>query len=509
MIVDNASFVSHADELARADAAAAALVATRRDRWYPAYHVAAEAGWINDPNGLCFYKGRYHAYFQHHPYGTEWGPMHWGHVSSADLVTWRHEPIALAPSIEADRDGCWSGSCVVGDDGLLYAFYTGHRWRTDSADASSRREVQCLATSDDGVRWEKRGVVVPGIEPLANFRDPKVWRQDDVWCMVVGQQSTQGRGQIALYTSRDLLAWDYAGVVYEHPSPEVRMLECPDLFALGDKWVLCFSAMGMRPQGYVGRNRNNTGYLVGSWRLGEPFVPEASCPDDDTAHPADFIPCDWGHNYYAPQSFLTPDGRRVQFGWMSAFQFEAAEKADGWCGQFTLPRELALGQNGRVVARPIAEVERLLADECAHGAMEVGPDEERLFADDVACGMVELVLDLAQSDAERMGIEVHRTANGNRLYVAYDAQTGCVVVERHGCRRGARGYRAVPVRPRSGLLKLQLWLDRGSVEVFVNDGEATLCELSYPGEGPRSLAIVSESGTTQVRRAAYRRMALA
>lgn len=483
---DDAPFASHAQELARADASVTRMSGTRRDRWYPTYHVAAQAGWINDPNGLVFFGGRYHAFFQHHPYGTDWGPMHWGHVSSPDLVTWRHEPVALAPSIEAERDGCWSGSCAVGDDGRLYAFYTGHRRQADPMDASSRREVQCVAVSDDGIAWKKLGVVVPGVRPMGNFRDPKVWRQDGAWCMVVGQQSAEGRGQVALYHSSDLLAWEYGGIVYEHPTPGVRMLECPDLFAVGDEWVLCFSAMGMRAQGYVGRNYNNAGYVLGSWELGSPFVPHT-----------DFIPCDWGHNYYAPQSFEAPDARRIQFGWMNAFRFDAPEKADGWCGQLTLPRELTV-EDGVVHARPVAETERLLGPAHTWDAVELGANERFVLADDLACGRLDLTLDLRSTDAERVGVEAHRSPDGYCLHVAYDAQTNCVVVDRNRSLRGNRGYRAFPLRSHRDTLKIQLWLDRGSLEVYVNDGEATLSELSYPGEGPRELALVSESGTACV-----------
>ena len=167
------------EQLERAEAGVAKLLEGRSDRWYPLFHIAAKAGWINDPNGLSYFNGRYHVYFQHHPFGTQWGPMHWGHVSSEDMVTWRREPIAMAPSIEADRDGVFSGSAVVSDDNQLVAYYTGHRWRNGVNEDEGNLQVQCMAVSDDGITFEKTGVIVECPEGLLHFRDPKVWRMGD------------------------------------------------------------------------------------------------------------------------------------------------------------------------------------------------------------------------------------------------------------------------------------------------------------------------------------------
>jgi len=118
----------HAEQLSLAEAGVSALETTRNDRWYPKFHIASNGGWINDPNGLCFYKGRWHVFYQLHPHGTQWGPMHWGHVSSDNMVDWHREPIAFAPSLEQERHGVFSGSAVIGDDGKPWIFYTGHRW---------------------------------------------------------------------------------------------------------------------------------------------------------------------------------------------------------------------------------------------------------------------------------------------------------------------------------------------------------------------------------------------
>lgn len=154
-------------------------------RWYPRYHLAARAGWMNDPNGLVWFDGWYHAFYQHHPYSTQWGPMHWGHARSKDLVNWEHLPVALAPEGPDDKDGCFSGSAVVDGD-MLALIYTGHKFHGDPGDEANLYQVQCLATSRDGIHFVRHGTVIDTPPGLHHFRDPKVWREGEWWYMVVG-----------------------------------------------------------------------------------------------------------------------------------------------------------------------------------------------------------------------------------------------------------------------------------------------------------------------------------
>lgn len=486
----NTPFASHEQALAQAERGVAELAAARRDRWYPAFHIASPGGWINDPNGLSHFRGRWHVFYQLHPFGTQWGPMHWGHASSADLVSWRCERVALAPSLEAERAGVFSGSAVVGDDGLLHLFYTGHRWANGVDEGAGTLEVQCHAVSADGVSFEKRGVVVGNPGRLLDFRDPKVWSQDGTWLMVVGRRSPDGRGEVVLFASDDLDAWRYEGMVYRHPDPDVYMLECPDLFELAApsgerRWALCFSAMGARPEGYLYRNANNAGYLLGTWAPGEPFSPEG-----------DFRPLDWGQNFYAPQTVAAPDGRRLMVGWMSPAG-PLPVQGDGWCGQLTVPRELELAEDGTLRTLPARELAGLREGSREHGPLELAANEElTVLEDDGGACEVELEVDLRASSAERLGLRLHATPDGGYAYVAYDAQTGRVALDRQAERMGERGYRAAPAGSLAGgLLRLRVLVDRGSVEVFVGDGEQALSAYSLPTDGPRAVRLVAESGT--------------
>ena len=152
----------HAAELAKAEAGVAEMAANRNNRWYPKYHIASNGGWINDPNGLCFYKGRWHVFYQLHPYGTQWGPMHWGHVSSTDMLSWKREPIMFAPSLEQEKDGVFSGSAVIDDNGDLRFYYTGHRWTNGHDNTGGDWQVQmtALPDNDELTSATKQGMII-------------------------------------------------------------------------------------------------------------------------------------------------------------------------------------------------------------------------------------------------------------------------------------------------------------------------------------------------------------
>lgn len=476
----------HRAALRRAETAVTGLRAVRGDRWYPRFHIAAAGGWINDPNGLCYFGGRYHVFFQHHPFGSAWGPMHWGHVSSADLVTWRREPIALAPSLEADRDGVFSGSAVVDDDGNLVVFYTGHRWRNGVDETDGNLQVQCMAVSRNGVDFDKRGVVVTGPAELPHFRDPKVWRTGDRYFMVFGACSATRRGEVWLYHSADLAHWEFDRVLYQDPDPGVYMLECPDLFALGEHWVLTYCPMGAEPDGYLFRNGHNAGYVVGDWAPGSDFRPLTG-----------YQVGDWGAEYYAPQSFSAPDGRQLSFAWMGQFDYRIVTADDGWCGQLTIPRELSLGPDLRLRSRPAAELTALRRNSVDHGAFELGRNEDRvLLSRGGECCEIELTVDLRAGTAERIGLAVNHTPGGHETLVAYDDLARRVLLDRRSTGFGERGYRSAPLD--TDELRLRVFVDRGSVEVFIGDGAATLSSITQPADGPRSVQLYCESGTAAV-----------
>ena len=474
------------EQIEKAEAAVHELLENRKDRWYPTFHIAPLAGWMNDPTGLSFFKDRYQVYFQHNPYSPVWGPMHWGHVSSSDLVTWRREPIAFAPSVEEDKDGVFSGSAVVNDD-TLYTYYTGHRWRNGVNEDEGNLQVQMMATSKDGITFDDKKMIVDSPEGLLHFRDPKVWKMGDTWYMVFGACSADNRGQVWLYTSDDMETWNFDRILFQDPDPKVFMLECPDLFPVGDKWILMYGPMGPDPVGYGSRNGHNAGYVVGNWAPGEDFEPLTN-----------YRPGDWGHNFYAPQSFEAPDGRRILFGWMGAFTLPiVSQNEDGWSGQLTVPREVSLNEDLTWNTKPIAELESLRVSTEDLGSFVVPTNTTQVLVEDAGPMEIELEVDLEQTTSERVGLLIHKTESGAHTFVGYDDLAQRVFIDRRLTGHCDRGYRAAPYRG-GRKLNLRIFVDNGSIEVFVDGGVEAVTSFSFPLDGPRSLEISSESGPIHV-----------
>lgn len=309
------------------------------------YHFEPKKGWMNDPNGLVWFKGYYHAFFQHNPYAAHWDKMHWGHAVSTDLIHWDECDIALYPDMPyEDEGGCYSGSAIVKDD-ILYLFYT-----SVSAELG---QTQSVAMSSDGFHFTKyEGNPVIAAFPAdgsKEFRDPMVFRNpmydaasnssDNAsimpYGMVIGSDH-DGHGRVLMYVSEDLLHWQYSHVLYESKDYELT-IECPNFFPLGDKYVLMYCRMNY--------DAYSVRFVIGDFD-GRNFVPQSECTPEA------------GPQFYAPQTFEAPDGRRIMIGWYYDWHRKVDEAAE-YAGAFTIPRELTC-RNNRIYSFPVAETAPLL-----------------------------------------------------------------------------------------------------------------------------------------------------
>ncbi len=297
------------------------------------YHFEPKIGWMNDPNGLCYYKGKIHAFFQHNPKDVVWGPMHWGHAVTEDFIHWTEEKIAMYPDMPYEDDvGCFSGSTVVVND-TMHLFYT--------AVSKKLGQTQCKAECDGKkvTKYKNNPIITtPFVGSNKDFRDPKVIPYKDGYRMVVGVDDG-GVGKILLYKSIDLTSWEFVNEIYSNPSIGGTP-ECPDLFKLEDKWVLKYSAIKPQKEAEV--------FVVGDFD-GTNFKQQAV-----------YYPFTGHRDYYAGQTFEMPDGRRIIIFWFYHDR-RPLEKGATSAGGFSIPFTLFF-KDGRLCAKPVEEVQSLFKD---------------------------------------------------------------------------------------------------------------------------------------------------
>ena len=445
----------------------------------PMYHVTGGVGWINDPNGFSRYRGEYHLFYQYHPYNKQWGPMHWGHVKSKDLIVWERLPAALAPDIEADRDGCFSGSALELDDGRHVLLYTGVRKFSDTDEV----QTQCLAFGD-GVNYEKYAgnpVIDASLLPeggsARDFRDPKVWREGDAFYAVAGDRAADGTGTILLFESRDLKRWEFRSIVAASRGRFGRMWECPDLFPLDGQHVLITSPQEMPESGLDFIEGNSTLCLIGALL------------EDKTLREEHLQTIDYGLDFYAPQTLLTEDGRRVMIGWMQYWgSVDAAPPELPFFGQMTVPRELHV-QDGKLIQNPVGELERYRRN---GKTFENVPVSEEMTLPGVAGRCADLTVTL-RGDYRSFRLCAVKGAYAETVFT-YDREAGVITADRSksGFAPEIRNTRTFRVRERNGELKLRLLLDRYSLELFVNDGEQAASFTVYTPQSAREITFAAE-----------------
>ncbi len=450
-----------------------------RDPYRLRYHLMPPVGLLNDPNGFIQWNGTYHLFYQWMPFKTGHGAKFWGHYSSKDLVNWKHEPIALAPSEWFEKNGCYSGSAVE-HDGKMILFYTGNVKDEDG----NRETYQCMAVSEDGVTFDKKGPVVELPEGYtAHFRDPKVWKKDSHWYMVVGAQSEDLTGKVALLKSADLKDWKHLGAIAGSGLNGLGdfgyMWECPDLFELDEVDILVASPQGLKPEGMKYHNVYQAGYFVGKLDY-----------EQAKFEHGEFVELDRGFEFYAPQTTLDDKGRRLMVGWMGVPEQDEDKHptiAHKWIHALTLPRVLKW-VNGKLLQVPAEELAQLrqvsmvelsdmqLSEDNAGLAME----EERAFEMSFSFGRDVTSFELALGDAAQL---------------TYDDSSSVFSLHRKSFVTGEWETRSCKLE---ALTELRAFVDTSSIEVFLNGGEEVFTARVFPGcDSAAGKVLLSGSGTVE------------
>lgn len=472
----------------------------------PIFHFTPLVGWMNDPNGFSPYKGEYHLFYQYYPFDTIWGAMHWGHTKTKDFIRWEHLPAALAPDMPYDQNGCFSGGAIELEDGrqlIMYSGVTPLNYNIDEPvedlpPESDRYQNQCIAIGD-GINYEKSGTnpmlvasTVPEGGSLVDFRDPKLWKEDDgYYYTVIANRPASGNGDILLYKSADALHWDFVSVLISNDGTYGRMWECPDLFTLDGRDVMLVSPMEMKEQGLEYHNGHITMALIGQYdREDHKFK--------NYVHHA----IDYGVNFYSTQSLETYDGRRIMIAWMMNW-VEQDVRMDGlhFFGQNTIPRELHI-VGDRMIQNPVRELENYRVDKVAYENVMLGSENSEdnredshndksascekgsyITLDGIKGRILDMTIELTPTEAgsyKEWNMQVAVDEN-HHLLVQYLPEENIIIVDRHSCGENQKEVwlGKFYVRDRQGALKLRVLMDKYSIELFANDGEQAATYTFY------------------------------
>ena len=454
----------------------------------PLFHLSPRTGWTNDPNGFSYYQGKYHLFYQYNPYQSHWGPMHWGHAVSEDLLHWEYLPAALAPDEPYDKDGVFSGCAIELPDGRMLLAYTGVLETTDYDGRRNCRQMQCLAVGDgiDFEKYEGNPVITSDMIPEGgsreDFRDPKIFTASDgSYRMLTANRTEPDSSQLLLYRSTDAFHWEFAGVFADNKGRFGRMWECPDFFELDGKGVILVSPQDMLPDGFEYHNGNGSLCLIGSYDPAtETFVEETNQA------------VDYGIDYYAMQTILSPDGRRIMIGWMQNWDTVGIrDEKDPWFGQMSLPRELRI-RDGRLFQSPIKELENYRCNKVEYDQVRVQGNGIITSAyskpEDVTRGLhlpgvsgrcLDLEVVVKRPEGEELFNKFTISLATDEKYhtnISFRPGESIVKIDRKfsGSRRAVIHQRRAQAEMIDDQIRFRIILDRFSMEVFINDGSKVM-----------------------------------
>lgn len=421
-------------------------------KWRQRFHIEPPDGWLNDPNGLSFYKGEYHVYFQYSPIAPDGHtPRGWGHYHGSDLMHMTYDRAVMMPDIPEDSHGVYSGSAIE-NDGVLHIFYTGNVKMIGDYDyvkAGRGANVIHVTTTDGSKMSEKQVLLRNSDYPdfcSCHVRDPKVWKEGDAWKMVLGARTLDDEGCVLVYESDDLITWKYTGKVYKEGYG--YMWECPDYFEIDGKGFLSTCPQGMPHYETKWQNLNESGYFPVQGKLEDSVL-------------GDFTEWDMGFDFYAPQTFLDPQGRRILIGWlgMDNKAYGNATTDLGWQHCLTIPRVVTIAPNGKLRQQPIAEF-----DELKSNARRQSSGQTAEYP---------LPFELDGEPADSFSI----TLDG-KLELDFDKEKKLFTMkftdEKYGCSRTVRNAEIDNVR------NIRVIADMSSIEVYINDGETVMSTRIYP-----------------------------
>ena len=461
----------------------------KRDKNRLHFHMMPPTGWMNDPNGLCQFHGINHIYFQYTPFLAGWGTKLWGHYTTQDWIHYEEEEPFLFPDTKWDRDGVYSGSAIVKEDGIHF-FYTGNVKLHDKEYdyiMNGREQNTMHLFSPDGKNITYKEMVMTNDDYPSNMskhvRDPKVYEKDGTYYMIQGGRDEKDRGCALLFQSADLKNWKWYDTIY----PEKTfgyMWECPDLFEIDGQQIMTCCPQGVEQKGYDYQNVYQCGYFPVNFDLVNKKYEFGT-----------FVEFDKGFDIYATQTFQDEQGRRILIGWMgipdAEYDNDATVSYD-WIHALTMPRELSF-KDGKLLQKPLKEMHELRKNEfhCALSEFTQWEPEDSCF---------ELHIDFEEK-AEKVEIvekEREQQSRSMKLQLREDVilslEEGILRLNMGKSGRG-RKERATKVEK---LRNLTIFSDTSAIEIFINDGETVMTTRVYSENLKQKVTFLSKENTGSV-----------
>lgn len=421
-------------------------------KWRTGYHLMPPIGWLNDPNGLCTYQGEYHIFFQYAPFSADGGLKFWGHYKSKDMIHWEYLGTPLLPEQPFDIHGVYSG-CALIENEKMYLYYTGNiKLEGDFDYINEGREANTILTeSDDGVHFKpKKCILTQKDYPdwlTLHVRDPKVWKENDVYYMVLGARAKEDKGVVLLYVSKDKINWSFQNTITTKQKFGY-MWECPDLFELNEQKILSVSPQGLEAQERNYQNIHQSGYFLLQGDVTSNYELQ------------NFVEWDRGFDFYAPQTFLDEKGRRILIGWAGIPDekgYHNPTVEQGWQHVLTMPRELKY-QNGKIYQMPVEEIKQLRAEQIK---IENNRKVEASFE-----------LEIDNKSGESFSVEID-----NDAVIGFHKEQQYFEVCFRGEMGAGRKSRSVDLKQCE---KVTIFVDNSILEIYINNGEEVFCTRFYP-----------------------------
>lgn len=452
----------------------------------PLFHFATPGGWCNDPNGFSEFDGKVHLFYQYHPYSTQWGPMHWGHVTSKDLLNWNLEPVALAPDTKADFNGCFSGTAISTKDGKQILAYTGV-----SKDGDETIQNQCIAFGDGKTyeKYSKNPVLtaknIPFEYQKEHFRDPKIWQKNGKFYMVCVIKQLDNCGAMVIFESKNVKKWIFKGILDSSRNDFSGMWECPDVLNLDGKDMLIFSPQEMKADYKLGFHEgNNSVYTTGIFDYKQ-FKFFHDIRAENRAFSAQI---DYGIDFYAPQTTKLSDGRTILIAWMQSWESYITPEDYLWSGMMTIPRELSF-KNNRLYQNPVRELENLKTEE---KDSEIQPEkietilnnQERHFelnfsVAEQTSGTIKIILGNTEEEYVLLKIDLYEQS------IYFDRSKSQVP--------GKISARKTKLPPKEKETKFRIISDTCSLEVFIDDGKMAFTNAFFLSKQKTDLIFRNET----------------